>query len=329
MKLMATNKKTVDVIGSIDDYGIEPENNEPLTRVVEDKVWTSPRIIKMVANKVLIGDSYEDCPADPCFLVGENRWGDKVVWPLHPYCIHCSPAATQSNDKDLIATFDDFGAEQKMSRKESRLTSLSPSNYYSFTLIEVDGNVICTKCLKQSDDEQIDDVDSQPYGVQKEVDFERAIFDVTKPMLGIRVDEGLFRLPEHLVSYWVESLDFDNTNLSILRKGNIYSIKGNIFMKRAIYEAGTAQWLLNPDYCDESPTLSGVIVSGNMSVKQDVLKEWRLTAIPLDCPIVAEHEGAYWKITQGDFIKNGNVYESAWIVPLQKCEGPLVGVKDL
>ena len=51
--MMASQKKTIDVIGSIDDYALEPSIDTPITRE-DDNTWSSPRIIFGVNEKVLV-----------------------------------------------------------------------------------------------------------------------------------------------------------------------------------------------------------------------------------------------------------------------------------
>ena len=284
---MATNKKTIDVIGSIDDYASEPPNKDPQTRVEENEDdWKRPTIVLLQDDCVLAGIENIPKKATPPYMTGENRWGDKVVWPLHPYCVHCSPAASKPDDTEKTSTFDEYGAERTLSKRESRLMGLTPSQYFSFTLCEINGEVTCTKCGHAPDADVEKSAESRPYGIQKEIVFEKAVFDVAKPMLGIKVDEGLFRFPEVLVTNWVESLYFDSANLYVVRKHQIYSIDGKTFMKHAIYEEGNKQWLLNPDYCIVQDTLEGEIREDKLWVSQTKIKEWRLTAIPLDLMIL-------------------------------------------
>ena len=147
--------------------------------------------------------------------------------------------------------------------------------------------------------------------------------------LGIKVDEGVFRFPEALVSSWVESLDFDHTNLYVVRKQEIYSINGKNFMKHAIYEEGNNQWLLNPDNCKVKKALEGQIKDDNLCVAQEDIRAWRLTAVPLDTAIIGELDGAYWSSTQGNMLKHGVSKGSMWCLPLAECSGPLTGLKDL
>lgn len=327
--MMASNKKTVDVIGSIDDYGHEPLTTDPQTRVVEDDEWCSPKVITMGEGIVLSGDEERPVKADPSFIVGENRWGDKQVWPRKPFCVHCSPAAKKPDDDEMVASFDEYGAERTTSRRDGRLMGLSPSQYYAFTLKETPDGVICKKCGKSPDDD-FSDTDERPQAIQHEVIYETASFDTTKPMLGIRVDEGLFRYPASLVSFWVESLDFDTTKIHVLRKSKIYSIDGKTFLKRAIYEEGNSQWLLNPDYCLITNTLEGEIKDNELRVKAEIVKEWRLTALPLDLMIVGEEsEGRLWGITQGDFLKQGYIQGDMWVVKTEVCGNHLVGLKHI
>lgn len=326
-------KRTVDVIGSIDDYASEPSLNTTPTRV-EDDNWVQPKIVHMENGKVLEGDGHLPQPANPSFIVGENRWGDKVVWPVKPYCVHCSPAAKRDNDDEKTKSFDEYGAERELSRRASRLMGLGPSQYFSFTLKETPDGIICTKCERSPDIEMEILEDETPQGIQKEVEYEIATFDVSKPMLGILVDEGIFRFPEHLVSHWVRDSTFESSDLSILRKEQIYTIKGKAFIKHAIYEEGNKQWLLNPDYCTSNISLEGKIVDDCIVVEEKDIIEWRRTALPLDTKIVAEQEeGVIWGVSQGDFLKNGHkkntLFGSVWAISLKLCGSPLVGIKQL
>ena len=153
-------------------------------------------------------------------------------------------------------------------------------------------------------------------------------------MLGILVDEGIFRFPEHLVSHWVRDSTFESSDLSILRKEQIYTIKGKAFIKHAIYEEKNKQWLLNPDYCTSNISLEGKVVDDCIVVEEKDIIEWRRTALPLDTKIVAEQEeGVIWSVSQGDFLKNGHkkstLFGSVWAISLKLCGSPLVGIKQL
>ena len=116
--MMASQKKTIDVIGSIDDYALEPPQTETPTRIEEDS-WERPKIVLAEKGMVLAGDELTPVSADPSFIVGENRWGDKKVWPLKPYCVSCSPAAKKMNDDEQVSSFDEMGAERTMSARKS------------------------------------------------------------------------------------------------------------------------------------------------------------------------------------------------------------------
>ena len=325
---MASQKKTIDVIGSIDDYALEPSIDTPPTRV-DDNTWSSPRIIFSVAEKVLAGDNFTPTPADPSFVVGENRWGDKMVWALKPYCVSCSPAAKKIDDDKQTATFDEMGAEMVMSIRESRLKNLSPSNYYSFTLVERNGKLHCKKCEGKMIDSNDQNAKIELFGHEKKIVYAPATFDVDRPMLGVKVDEGVFRYPQKLVSYWVESDGFENQKIYVLRKNKIYSIIGKEFIKKAIFEANNNQWLLNPQYCEVKETLEGFIENNLLKVHIESVIEWRKSAIPLSVMIVAEYECNIWSIKQEDFLKRGYKQNQSWVIPLQSCGNPLMGLKDI
>jgi hypothetical protein len=326
--MMASQKKTIDVIGSIDDYALEPSIDAPPTRV-DDNTWSSPRIIFGVNEKVLAGDNFTPIPADPSFVVGENRWGDKMVWPLKPYCVSCSPAAKKIDDDKQTATFDEMGAEMVTSIRESRLKNLSPSNYYSFTLVEIGGKLHCKKCEGGVNDSNTQNAESELFGHEKKIVYEPATFDVERPMLGVRVDEGVFRYPQKLVSYWVESDGFEHQTIYVLRKEKIYSIMGKEFIKKAIFEEKNKQWLLNPQYCDEKETLQGFIENNLLKVRIESVLEWRKSAVPLSVMIVAENDGKMWSISQEDFLKRGYKQNQSWAIPIQSCGKPLMGLKDI
>jgi len=326
-------KKTVDVIGSVDDYAIEPSVQDPPQRVEEDS-WVEPHIEFMLKGKVLEGKSHSLNPANPSYIVGENRWGDKMVWPMKPYCVSCSPAAKRDNDDEKSKSFDEYGAEREMSRRASRLMGLGASQYFSFTLIETNDGIICSKCGLGVENDEEPFLDNLPQGLQQDIELEVAHFDASKPMLGIRVDEGIFRFPQHLVANWVKESSFEESPLSVVRKNKIHTIKGKDFIKNAIFEEANKQWLLNPDYCTVSDFLYGQIVNEHLAVAENTLVEWRKTALPLETMVVAEEkEGVVWAVSQGLLLKDGQrlntLYGSLWAIPLQKCKGPLVGMKDI
>ena len=326
--MMASQKKTIDVIGSIDDYALEPPQTETPTKVEEDS-WEKPKIVLAEKGMVLAGDELTPVSADPSFIVGENRWGDKKVWPLKPYCVLCSPAAKKMNDDEQVSSFDEMGAERTMSARENRLRNLPPSQYYSFSLVEIEGKVVCKKCDNSFDDIEKTQQKQEVFGHEVEIVYEPAVFDVKQPMLGIKVDEGIFRYPQHLVSYWVESEGFETSQIHVLRKEKIYSITGKDFIKKAIYEEGNKQWLLNPQYCEEKETLEGFVDNKMLKVRIETVIEWRKSAIPLSVMVVGEEDGKMWSIKQEDFLKRGYKQNQTWAIPLQSCGEPLMGIKHI
>ena len=324
-------KKAIDALGSVDDYGVqerEPiKSKTPDAKVSESSSkWKTPTIVEASPSTVVCGNEKSPKEANPDYLVGETRWGDKMTWPLKPYCVFCSPAAPKTNDTERIQGFDEYGAEKRMNMREHRLIGLSPDQHFSFSLIETDEGILCSKCGAEPLDEHHDEI--TPVVSVEQSDFDPAIFDATKLMLGIEVGEAMFRIPNDLVTRWVEQPDFNNRIIHIIKRKVIFSIKGKSFLSNAVYDKGNHQWLLNPQRCLESSYLFAKIKGKNLWADLHLIKEWRATALPMETKIVAKENGLYWSINQGDFLRGGFNVDGGWGSSLRNCEGPLFGITD-
>ena len=323
-------KRAVDALGSIDDYGIrgEPIGNSTLIGKPDDTrgEWKEPIFFVGDAQKVVCGDEIKPKKKNPNYIVGETRWGDKVTWPLKPYCIPCSPAAPKENDKEKIYGFDDMGAEKRMSAKESRLIGTTPDKHFSFTLIETAEGVICSQCGHKTTDEVVEEV-VNIVRIEEPV-YEPATYDPAKLMLGIQVGEQFFRFPNELVSLWVEQEGFEDKPLHIVKRGTIFTTKGKEFLRDAVYDNKNNQWLLSPHKCSKHDSLKVIIKGRNMWAPLDKITEWRKTALPMVTAIIAEEAGKYWTTSQQDFLRKGFNVDGGWGLSLSLCEGPISGVVD-
>jgi hypothetical protein len=324
-------KKAVDALGSIDDYGIidgEPIGYE--THIVKNDEarfeWKEPKIVWGDPEKVVCGDEVKPKRSPPKYVVAESRWGEKITWPLKPYCTPCSPAAPKENDREKIYGFDEMGAEKRMSAKESRLIGTTPDKHFSFTLIEKGGEIVCSVCgFKTTQDIQEDIV--SVVKVEEPV-YEPSVYDPKKLMLGIEVGEQFFRFPNDLVSKWVEQDDFQEQPIHILKRKIIFTTKGKEFLRDAVYDEKNNQWLLSPHKCNQSSALNAQVKGNNMWVDLPTILQWRKTAMPMETLIVCVKDNVHWTITQQDLLRKGFNVDGGWGVSLKICSGPICGVFD-
>ena len=193
-----SNKKLVDNIGSVDDFGVtggydpatlpkNPKTTTPTNEVGYTTVWEK-------------GESEEPKPF--IIEVRETRKGiKKTVYPILPFCRWCSPAARREDDSEWTSGWNEEGAEVRMPKRESRLVGLSPEEHYSFTLVERSGKVMCKICEQSPSDGK--EVQKPIMTIQKPVVANPAVFDVNANQLGIKIESSIIRIPEHLVAKWV------------------------------------------------------------------------------------------------------------------------------
>ena len=323
-------KKAIDALGSIDDYGVI--DGEPFggsthignTDEARDE-WVEPIIIS-APEKVVCGQEVREKKVIPNYIVAQNRWGDKLTWPLKPYCVPCSPAAPKMNDSERVYGFDDMGAEKRMSAKESRLVGLTPDKHYSFTLIETERGVICSKCGHNTMEEVIEEV-VEVVKLEKHT-YEPAVYDPTKLMLGIEIGEQFFRFPNEVVSIWVEEENFENKVIYVVKRGVIFTTKGKEFLRDSVYDKKNNQWLLSPHKCTKQTALKVRIKGNNMWADIDTITDWRKTALPMETKIIAQNESKHWVISQQEFLRKGFNVDGGWGVSLKVCDGPIMGVFD-
>jgi len=324
-------KKAVDALGSIDDYGIidgEPFGQDPII-AVSDKArieWVEPKLIWGDPKKVVCGEEIKAKRKPPQYVVAESRWGEKITWPLKPYCTPCSPAAPKLNDKEKIYGFDELGAEKRMSAKDSRLVGTTPDKHFSFTLIEIEGVIMCSVCGYKTSE----DIDEEVVSVVKveDLQYEPSAYDPQKLMLGIEVGEQFFRFPNDLVSQWVEQTGFQDQPIHILKRNIVFTTKGKRFLRDAVYDTKNNQWLLSPHKCNQSTALNAHVKGNNMWVELSTIIEWRKTAIPMETLIVGVRDNVHWTITQQELLQKGFNVDGGWGLSLKLCSGPICGVYD-
>lgn len=312
-----SNKKLVDNIGSVDDFGVtggydpatlpkNPKTTTPTNEVGYTTVWEK-------------GESEEPKPF--IIEVRETRKGiKKTVYPVLPFCRWCSPAARREDDSEWTSGWNEEGAEVRMPKRESRLVGLSPEEHYSFTLVERSGKVMCKICEQSPSDGK--EVQKPIMTIQKPVVANPAVFDVNANQLGIKIESSIIRIPEHLVAKWVAKGQLDTGDLVVGEKDKLYSLSAPKLLETAVWDETNKEWILSMSKCEVVPALRATLEDERLVISQTDLISWRKTALSVKHLVAANNNGLTYITSLQEFLVGGYSEGAKWYFDIDNCSGP-------
>ena len=319
----------MDSLGSVDDYGakgefpiLDPVKKEP---VKEDSTL---HIYKETQSHAVLGKTVKLKTEEPNYFVEERETKKgviKTVWPLRPYCKWCSPAAERDEDDEWTSGWSDDGAEIRMSKREARLNSYSFEKHYSFTLIERNGEVVCTTC---DNPPQSGTYTTEIQTIQSNTKKEPTVYDLESPQMGIKVDKSLARFPASLISMWVETKSLKSGTLLFAKEDILYSIPAADFLYKAVLDESNNEWLLGLTKCIKTPCLHAQVDGEYLTAKHENIISWRKTALSVKHTVAAENHGVTYTIPLSSFLARGKSEGSYWRIALSECMGPYFMTTD-
>ena len=314
-----TNKKLVDNIGSIDDYGVTG-GYDPATLRKEPS--EKPSNEEAVGFTITWENGETDETVKP-FIVESRETSKgikKTVYPLMPFCRWCSPAARREDDSEWTSGWSEEGAEVRMPKREARLVGLSPEDHYSFSLVERKGEVICEVCEQSPADGK--EVSKPVMTVKKPLVSQPAVFDVNAPQLGIRTDDSVIRIPESLVAKWVAKGQLKQGDLVIGNADKLYSIPAPKFLETAVWDETNKEWILSISKCELVPALIATLDDDRLTIEMEKLIGWRKTALSVKHLVASNNNGMAYTTSLQEFLVGGYKEGSSWVFDIDNCSGP-------
>lgn len=320
-------KKLVDSIGSVDDFGVtggyEPSalGNEP-----SNKTPARDEGIKVIWEKSgegISGENRQQIESPEPYIL-ESRETSKgiirTVYPLLPFCKWCSPAAQRENDNEWTSGWNEEGAEVRMSKKESRLSGIPHSDYYSFTLTEQKGDIMCEVCGQSPAEGQEVSV---PVKVVRNPKKKSSVeYDVEAKQLGIQCGNEIIRIPERLVANWVSRGQLQTGVIAIGNEESIYTLHASDLLKEAIWDETNKEWLLSTAKCEKMKVLRAELIEESLTAPLEILIGWRQTALSVDSIVAASHAGLTYTTSLSEFLAGGKEEGSMWKYETANCSGP-------
>ena len=313
-----TTKKLIDNVGSVDDFGVTG-GYDPATLSKTPSIKTP----KNEENSYTIiwekGDSEEP---DPYIIESrETRKGvKKTVYPILPFCRWCSPAARRDDDSEWTSAWSEEGAEVRMPKREARLVGLSPNEHYSFSLVEKSGVVRCKVCEQAPMDGK--EVNRPVMTIKKPLVHTPAVFDTQAKQLGIKVEESIIRIPEHLVAKWVAKGQLDEGELVMGEQDNLYSLKANKLLHTAVWDETNKEWILSISKCNIIPSLIANLDDERLHIPLVDVISWRKTALSVKHLVAAHNNGLTYTTSLQEFLVGGYTEGSKWYFDIDNCSGP-------
>lgn len=315
------NKSVVDTLGSVDDYGAKAEfpilDPAPKTEDSSSEI----KLFFESKNQAVLGRFSKEKKEIEKYIVEkkETKHGTRTtVWPLRPFCKWCSPASVRKEDEEWTSGWSDDGAEVRMTKRDARLKGVAPDDYYSFTLVERKGEVVCTECDLSPTSEQTE----HPIITVATAKRPPTVYDLTQPQKGIKVGKSVARFPADLVSYWVESKSLDEGLLVFAKGKSLYSIKANLLLSKSVLDETNNEWLLGLTKCSKTRCLPAETDGTNILAPQETVISWRKTALSVGNIVAADNEGVTYTIPLHLFLARGGAQGSNWMTSLEYCEGP-------
>lgn len=321
-------KKLVDSIGSVDDFGVtggydpsslgdEPSKKTPSRE--EDGI----SVIWEKSEENISGDERQKVDSPESYIV-ESRETSKgtirTVYPLLPFCKWCSPAAQRENDAEWTSGWNEDGAEVRMSKKESRLSGLAHHQYYSFTLTQQEGDIICQICGQSPSDGQ--EISIPVKVVRKPKKHSPVEYDVEAKQLGIQCEDEIIRIPERLVANWVSRGQLQTGVIAIGNEDSIYTLSASDLLKEAIWDETNKEWLLSTAKCERMKVLRAELIEESLTVPLEILIGWRQTALSVDSIVAASHAGLTYTTSLSEYLAGGKEEGSMWKYETANCSGP-------
>ena len=313
-----TTKKLVDNIGSVDDFGVTG-GYDPATLSKTPSIKTPKNEGESYTIIWEKGDSEEPIPY--ILESRETRKGvKKTVYPILPFCRWCSPAARRDDDSEWTSGWSEEGAEVRMPKREARLVGLSPNEHYSFSLVEKNGVVRCKVCEQAPMDGK--EVNRPIMTIKKPLVHTPAIFDSQSKQLGIKVEDSIIRIPEHLVARWVAKGQLDEGELVMGEKDNLYSLKANKLLHTAVWDENNKEWILSISKCNTVPALIANLDDERLNIPLVDLISWRKTALSVKHLVAAHNNGLTYTTSLQEFLVGGYTEGSKWYFDIDNCSGP-------
>ena len=321
-------KKLVDSIGSVDDFGVtggyeptslgdEPSKQTPMRE--EDGI----SVIWEKSGESISGENRNSITSSEPYIV-ESRDTVKgvirTVYPLLPFCKWCSPAARRENDNEWTSGWNEEGAEVRMSQRESRLSGVPHSDYYSFTLTEQQGDIICENCGQSpAKGEEVAIPVKVIRNLKKKTPVE---YDVEAVQLGIKCKGEIIRIPERLVANWVSRGQLQQGVLAIGHEDSNYTLTASDLLKEAIWDETNKEWLLSTTKCTRMKVLRAELIEDTLTVPVEILIGWRQTALSVDSIVAASHAGLTYTTSLSEYLAGGKEEGSMWEYETANCSGP-------
>lgn len=315
------NKSVVDTLGSVDDYGATAEfpilepNPKPKSETAEIQTFYESKSTAVLGRETKPKKKVEKYIVEK----KETKHGIKTtVWPLYPFCKWCSPASNREDDDEWTSGWSDDGAEVRMSKRDARLNGVAPDDFYSFTLVERNGEMICTQCEQQALQEKVE----HPIVTVAKAKRMPTVYDLEAPQKGIKVGKSVARFPAELVSYWVETKSL-NEGLIVFAKGkDLYSVEANKLLTNSVLDETNNEWLLGLMKCSKTRCLPAETNGTEIYAPQESVIAWRKTALSVGNIVAADNEGVTYTIPLQKFLARGGAKGSNWMTSLEWCEGP-------
>jgi len=322
-----SNKPLVDAVGSVDDFGVESGfdpatlGSEPEKDPCEGEVKVG--FIWEKEGHSMLGHDNRPLTEVQEYHLEERQLKDgrvlKTVYPLRPFCKWCSPASKRADDQEWTSGWSEDGAEVRMSKRDARLAGVAYDNYYSFTLVERQGQILCSKCEQSPDSgedyQTIQVITSDPQS-------DPAVFNPEAVLLGIRVERQVARIPEQLMTLWAERKQLSSGDFVLAHDRWIFSIPCEDLLKSCVWDETNSEWLLGLAKCQKAPALVCSLSDGEAVADLQTVLDWRKTALSVKSIVAVSGDGLTYTTDLQSFLAGGRTEGAKWKYPLEGCEGP-------
>ena len=315
------NKSVVDTLGSVDDYGATAEFPILKPNLKDSSSESEIRVFSETESQAVLGRETKPKPEVVNYIVEKKETKNGIlttVWPLRPFCKWCSPASNREEDDEWTSGWSDDGAEVRMTKREARLKGVAPDDYYSFTLTEHNGEVVCSTCEQSPMQEAAE----HPVVTVATAKRTPTVYDLEAPQKGIKVGKSVARFPAQLVSYWVETKSLDSGLLVFAKGKDLYSIESRKLLTESVLDETNNEWLLGLTKCSKTRCLPAETNGTHIFAPQDAVVTWRKTALSVENIVAADNEGVTYTIPLHLFLARGGAKGSNWMASLEWCEGP-------
>ena len=204
--------------------------------------------------------------------------------------------------------------------KRCSVKGVAPDEFYSFTLVERNGEMVCTRCEQLALQEKVE----HPIITVAKAKRTPTVYDLEAPQKGIKVGKSVARFPAELVSYWVETKSLGFRFIVFAKDKDLYSIKAEKLLTDAVLDETNNEWLLGLMKCSKTRCLPAETNGTEIYAPQDTVIAWRKTALSVGNIVAADNEGVTYTIPLQQFLARGGAKGSNWMTSLEWCEESLL-----